>query len=80
MTEPHEPDLEPTGEELAIADELSARRPAPAPGFRGALARRLHRLDAGYSHRPPNLWPRSLTLIGGGTVLVIAGLLVALGG
>lgn len=71
---------EPTREELALASELAASRPTPAPGFRGSLARRLGRVDRGYSHRPANLWPRSLVLIGVGAALVIAGLLVAVGG
>lgn len=63
----------------AIVDKLNARRPLPAPSFRGMLARRLAAIDPGYSHRPAHLWARASALAGSGLALLIVGLLLAKG-
>lgn len=49
--------------EAALAHQLIAERPVPAPGFRGDLRRRL--LAAG-SGRPMHLWRRAATAAGCG--------------
>lgn len=68
-----EPPVDPTAEELArIEQQLSERRPAPAPAFRGRLAQavaheaRRRRITA----RPQRLWARVALLVAAGTALL----------
>jgi hypothetical protein len=70
-------DLEP--EELALGELLSRRRPAPAAGFRGALARRLAERDPGWGPRPPRLRLLVCAYGGGGLLLIAIGAVVGLG-
>jgi hypothetical protein len=66
-------------EDLMLAATLEARRPAPAPVFRGTLAKRLTRQDPGYGHRPARLWAQAGVLAGAGALFVLLGLLVSTG-
>ena len=74
-----EPELELSAEERSLAAALDAVRPAPSPGFRGALSRRLVNSDPGYGHRPERLWGHAAVLAGAGALLVLLGLLVSTG-
>jgi hypothetical protein len=66
-------------EDLMLAASLEARRPAPTPVFRGALAKRLTRHDPGYGHRPARLWAHVGLLAVAGALFVLLGLLVSAG-
>jgi hypothetical protein len=70
-------ELEPRDRELG--ERLSASRLVPAPGFRGALGRRLAAADPGYGPRPEWLRVRSLSYAGGGFALIALGWLLATG-
>jgi hypothetical protein len=70
------------GSELAepeVAERLIARRPVPAPWFRGALGRRLAAEDPGYGPRPARLRLTVAAYCAGGSVLVALGALEAVG-
>lgn len=66
-------------EDLVVAAALEARRPAPAPAFRGALAQRLTHLDPGYGHRPARLWAHVAALTCLGALILALALFVSSG-
>jgi len=75
-------DIEPalSAEDAQVLElRLSAQRPVPAPGFRGALGRMLAASDPGYGPRPEHLRRTVALWAGAGTVLVILGGLQAAG-
>jgi hypothetical protein len=65
--------------EPELAERLIARRPVPAPWFRGALGRRLAAEDPGYGPRPARLRVTVAAYCAGGSVLVALGALEAAG-
>jgi hypothetical protein len=65
--------------ERRLEAELAARRPVPAPGFRGALGRRLAADDPGYGPRPERLRPKVMGMLGGGVLLIVLGALQGIG-
>ena len=71
------PELGPNERQLEA--ELAARRPVPAPAFRGALGRRLAAADPGYGPRPARLHLAVVSMIGGGAVLIALGALQGIG-
>lgn len=71
------PRLDPRDERLGQA--LAAGRAAPAPGFRGALGRRLVGADPGYGPRPERLRTMVAALVGTGGLLIALGVLQSLG-
>ena len=58
---------------------LSDARPAPAPGFRSALARRLAEEDPSWGPRPQRLWPLSLIPVLIGAALLLLGAFLSVG-
>jgi hypothetical protein len=74
-----ESELEPAGAELELADRLAAMRPVPAPGFRGALGRRLAAEDPGWGPRPANLRPLVALYVEAGIVLIALAALLGTG-
>jgi hypothetical protein len=80
MTNPELPDghLEP--EDPAVPGLVEADRPLPAESFRRALARHLADEDPGWGPRPVRLWPQALALICVGTLLLLIGALLSVGG
>ena len=72
-----ERELEPRHD--AMARRLEDQRPVPAAGFRGALGRHLAALDPGYGPRPARLRLMVVGYAVAGTVLLAAGMLVAIG-
>ncbi len=74
---PNSEDLGP--EELELAGLLARGRPAPAAGFRGALARLLADLDPGWGPRPSRLRLLVIAYGGGGLLMIAAGALLGLG-
>jgi hypothetical protein len=77
--EPPEPDEQLTPDQSALADSLTRERPVPPAGFRGALARYLAAHDPGYGPRPPRLRTTATVLVLVGLLLVLLGLLQAVG-
>ncbi len=75
--EPRTPD-ELDRDELELADRLSALRPVPGAGFRGALGRYLAERDPGWGTRPSRLRALVGVYVGAGVALIAAGLAVAL--
>jgi hypothetical protein len=72
-------DPELTAHERALAEDLHAGRPVPAPGFRGALGRHLLERDPGYRTRPDRLRLIVSGYLGAGAVLLALGVLQATG-
>lgn len=65
------------GESESELAGLSDQRSVPAPGFRGALARHLAAEDPGYGPRPTRLRWRVAACFGGGSLLIVLGVLLA---
>jgi hypothetical protein len=63
----------------ALERRLDEHRPVPAPGFRGALARRLSRRDPGYGPRPERLEAMVAGYTIAGAAFIGLGALVATG-
>ena len=70
--------LDPAERELAA--RLADQRPAPGAGFRGALGRRLQAGDPGYGPRPERILLTIACYAGGGAILILVAILVALHG
>lgn len=70
---------DPQSEDWGLAELLDTSRPAPSPGFRGALGRRLVALDPGYGPRPPRLRLTVTGFVALGALLVLLGELVSSG-
>jgi hypothetical protein len=62
-----------------LEDRLSAERPVPAAGFRGALARHLEANDPGWGPRPERLDHIVRGYLAAGALLIALGLSVATG-
>lgn len=62
-----------------LEERLVRERPVPGAGFRGALGRRLSSLDPGFGPRPAALRWLVLAWLLAGLVVMLVGLLVALG-
>lgn len=60
-------------------DSLIQGRPTPAPGFRGALGRRLRALDPGFGPRPEHLVLTVATWLLAGILVLALALGLALG-
>jgi hypothetical protein len=59
-------------DEHVVEDRLLSEKPAPAPGFRGELARMVAAARPG-RHRPSWLWPAvAATGLGGVALLAVA--------
>jgi hypothetical protein len=65
--------------ERELAERLSAERPVPAAGFRGALGRYLAAHDPGYGPRPEKLRLRVGAYVALGTALMALGAGLAVG-
>jgi hypothetical protein len=74
-----EPELDGSEPEPELAERLSAQRPVPGAGFRGALGRRLAADDPGYGPRPERLRLTVAACCAGGSLLVALGALSAVG-
>jgi hypothetical protein len=68
-----------TPAERDVASELDRRRPIPAAEFRGALGRHLAVQDPGYGPRPPHLHMTVLLYLAAGAIVLLIGVLQALG-
>ena len=80
MTEPSDHDGEPLSpDQERLADALTRERPVPPAGFRGALGRYLAARDPGYRRRPAQLRLMVAVLVFAGLLLILAGLLQAIG-
>jgi hypothetical protein len=66
-----------TPDERDLADRLTAARPRPAAGFRGALGRYLVASDPGYGPRPESLRLRVAAYLAAGLLLVALGAVLA---
>jgi hypothetical protein len=73
------PDEELTAAECELIDRLSAERPIPAAGFRGALGRYLAARDPGYGPRPEQLRLIVTGYLLAAVLLIALGALVAVG-
>jgi hypothetical protein len=67
-----------TPPERDLAERLSAARPLPSAGFRGALWQHLALLDPGYGPRPARLRLIVAGYVALGLLLIALGALVAL--
>jgi hypothetical protein len=65
--------------DAGVSDRLTLERPVPSAGFRGELARYLSARDPGYGPRPPQLWLTVSAYLVAGALLLLLGLLQALG-
>ena len=65
--------------ESQFGEELANQRPVPSASFRGALGRYLARDDPGYGPRPEHLWLLVAGCTVAGLLLMLAGLLIAVG-
>lgn len=72
------PTDETTPSERELAERLSASRPLPSAGFRGALWQHLAPLDPGYGPRPAKLRLIVAGYLAVGLLLIALGALVAL--
>lgn len=79
MSAPNDSPREPEGADAELAARLSAERPVPGAGFRGALGRRLAGEDPGYGPRPPHLRAIVAAYLAGGGALMLIAALVGLG-
>lgn len=76
-----EPDFDTqlTPSDMELAERLTAARPVPAAGFRGALGRYLAAHDLGYGPRPERLRATVTTYLSLGLVLIAVAALIAVG-
>jgi hypothetical protein len=79
VTDQPEHPSEVPAEDRAIGDRLTAERPVPGAGFRGALGRLLAAEDPGYGPRPARLWLISAASVVAGAALVAVAALQATG-